>query len=93
MQDESWPAFLDTVGVWPRPRQVRVPVLVIGAEHDGFFTAGEMRRTAAAYGTQAEIVPGIGHNLMLDQGWPQVADRIDTWVRETATRGRLTSPP
>lgn len=93
MQDESWPAFLDTVGVWPRPRQVRVPVLVIGAEHDGFFTAGEMRRTAAAYGTQAEIVPGIGHNLMLDQGWPQVADRIDTWVRETATRGGLTSPP
>ena len=52
-----------------------------------------MRRTAAAYGTQAEIVPGIGHNLMLDQGWPQVADRIDTRVRETATRGRLTGPP
>ena len=70
-----------------------MPVLVIGAEHDGFFTAGEMLRTAAAYGTQAEIVPGIGHNLMLDQGWPQVADRIDTWVRETATHGRLTSPP
>jgi pimeloyl-ACP methyl ester carboxylesterase len=93
LQDESWPAFVDTVVVWPRPRRVRVPVLVIEAEHDGFFTAAEMRRTAAAYRTQAEIVPGIGHNLMLDQGWPQVADRIDTWVRETATRVRLTSPP
>jgi hypothetical protein len=26
----------------------------------------------------------MGHNLMLDQGWPQVADRIDTWVRGLA---------
>jgi pimeloyl-ACP methyl ester carboxylesterase len=31
LQDESWPAFVDTVVVWPRPRRVRVPVLVIGA--------------------------------------------------------------
>jgi hypothetical protein len=25
---------------------------------------------------------GMGHDMMLDQGWPDVADRIDTWVRE-----------
>lgn len=93
LQDESWPAFLDTLVVWPRPRRVQVPILVTGAEHDGFFTVGELRRSAAAYRTEAEIVAGMGHDLMLDQGWPQVADRIDTWVRETATRGRLTSPP
>jgi hypothetical protein len=59
----------------------------MGAERDGFFTAAEMRRTAAAYQTQAEIGPGMGHDLMLDQDWPQVADRIDTWVRETAPLG------
>jgi pimeloyl-ACP methyl ester carboxylesterase len=45
-----------------------VPVLVLGAEHDGFFTAGEMDRTAAAYHTQAEILAGMGHDLMLDPG-------------------------
>jgi hypothetical protein len=65
-----------------RPRRVRVPVLVLGAEHDGFFTDGDIHRTAAAYRTQAEIYPGMGHNLMLDQGWEKVADRIDAWVRE-----------
>jgi pimeloyl-ACP methyl ester carboxylesterase len=87
VQDESYLAFLDTMVVWARPRRVRVPVLVIGAEHDGFFTVGETRRLAAAYGAEAEILAGMGHNLMLDQGWQQVADRIDTWVRETPSVG------
>lgn len=87
LQDESWPAFFDSVVVWPRPRRVQVPVLVMGAEHDGFFTLAEMRRTAAAYRTEAEILPAMGHDLMLDQGWPQVADRINTWIRETPSLG------
>lgn len=83
LQDESYLAFLDTMVVRARPRRVRarVPVLVLGAELDGFFTVAEVRRTAAAYRTEAEIYPGMGHNLMLDLGWPQVADRIDTWAR------------
>jgi pimeloyl-ACP methyl ester carboxylesterase len=87
LQDESWPALLDTLVVWPRHRRVQVPMLVLGAEHDGFFTAGEMRRIAAAYGTEAEIVRGIGHNLMLDQGWEKVADRIDAWVGQLPSFG------
>jgi hypothetical protein len=74
LQDESWPALVDTALVWPRPGRVQVPVLVLGAEHDGFFTAGEMDRTAAAYHTQAEILAGMG----------QVADRIHTWTHQTA---------
>jgi pimeloyl-ACP methyl ester carboxylesterase len=85
LQDESYLMFLETMVIWARPRRVRVPVLVLGAEHDGFFTVGETRRAAAAYRTQAEIYPGMGHDLMLDQGWPQVADRIDTWVRALPT--------
>jgi pimeloyl-ACP methyl ester carboxylesterase len=68
--------------VRPHPRRVRVPVLVLGAEHDGFFTVGEVHGTARAYRTRAEIVPGIGHDMMLDQGWQRVADRVDAWVRE-----------
>ena len=69
----------------PRPRRVHVPVLVLGAERDPFFTVGEVRKSARAYRTEAEIVPGMGHDLMLDQGWQNVADRIDSWTRRPST--------
>jgi pimeloyl-ACP methyl ester carboxylesterase len=81
LQDESYPAFLDTIVRPPRSARVRTPILVLGAGRDGFFTAAEMRRTAAAYGTRAEIFAGMGHDMMLEAGWPGVADRIDAWIR------------
>jgi pimeloyl-ACP methyl ester carboxylesterase len=83
LQDESYPAFVDLLLGLRRRRTSEVPVLVLGAELDGFFTLGETRRTARAYRTEAEIFPGIGHDMMLDDGWPGVADRVDGWVRET----------
>ena len=43
-----------------------------------------VRRTARAYRTEAEVFPSMGHDVMLDVGWQAVADRIDTWIRETA---------
>jgi pimeloyl-ACP methyl ester carboxylesterase len=83
VQDESYLAFLDMLLFLARarPRRIEAPVLVLGAEHDGFWTAREIRRTARAYRTEAEIFPGMGHNMMLDQGWEEVADRIDAWLR------------
>jgi pimeloyl-ACP methyl ester carboxylesterase len=83
LQDESYLAFLDMLFflVRVRPARVEAPVLVLGAERDGFFTADEIRRTASAYRTEAEIFTGIGHNMMLDQGWEDVADRVDAWAR------------
>jgi hypothetical protein len=53
---------------------------VLGAGEDGVFTIGEVRRTARAYRSEAEIFPRMGHDMMLDVGWQQVADRICAWV-------------
>ncbi len=85
LQDESYPAFVDVLFfTLPRPRRVRAtPMLVMGTDRDGFFTIDEIRRTASAYGTEAEIYRGMGHNMMLDPGWQEVADRVDAWVQET----------
>jgi len=41
----------------PRPAWVTTPLLVVGAECDGCFTQEEVRATARAYRTEADIIP------------------------------------
>jgi pimeloyl-ACP methyl ester carboxylesterase len=64
----------------PRPQRVTTPLLVLGGEDDGAFTTKEVRATARAYRTEAEILPGMAHNMMLEPGWITVAERIHTWL-------------
>jgi pimeloyl-ACP methyl ester carboxylesterase len=46
----------------PRPHRVTAPLLVLGAECDACFSQDEVRKTARAYGTEAEFFPDMGHN-------------------------------
>jgi pimeloyl-ACP methyl ester carboxylesterase len=80
IQDESYPAYLGMIAAVPRPKRIRIPVLVLGGDRDGIFSVDEARRTAAAYGTTAEIVPGMGHQMMIEPGWEALADRVSAWV-------------
>ena len=65
----------------PKPSRVAAPVLVLGGEHDGCFTPAEVHATARAYRTEADLFP-MGHNMMLEPGWPDVAARIESWLGE-----------
>jgi pimeloyl-ACP methyl ester carboxylesterase len=87
LQDESFLALLDLLRLEWRPPLEPVPVLVLAAEADGFLAAADAQHTARAYGTSAEYFPGMGHDLMLDQGWEKVVDRIERWIGEV-TRER-----
>ncbi|CAN5172945.1 alpha/beta hydrolase [soil metagenome] len=82
LQDESTRVLYRdlTFGDLARPEQVTAPMLVLGAELDGFFSTKEVQSTARAYRTAAEFFPAMGHNMMLEPGWAAVADRIDTWL-------------
>jgi alpha-beta hydrolase superfamily lysophospholipase len=84
MQGESYLAFVDMLVLRrPRPRTVRrggTPFLVLGGTADTVFTEAEVRRTAEAYGVEAEMFPGMAHDMMLDPGWRAVADRILAWL-------------
>jgi pimeloyl-ACP methyl ester carboxylesterase len=62
-----------------KPRRVTTPVLVLGAEHDGFVSVSDVRATARAYGTEPEFFD-MGHNMMLEPGWADVAGRIHAWL-------------
>jgi pimeloyl-ACP methyl ester carboxylesterase len=80
VQDESYLAFLEMLLERPNPAKVHDPMLVVGGELDALFSPGEIRRTAAAYGTEAIIFDGIGHDMMLDAGWEKPADAIVSWI-------------
>lgn len=84
-QPESHRALWDmTMFDLPRIRDMhRPPMLVLGAEHDRLIPPSEVRATARAYGLEADILPDLGHAVMLEQGWRSVADRIADWLALT----------
>ncbi len=65
-----------------RPERVKVPMLVMGGADDKTIAVAEVEATAHTYGTEAVIVPGIAHHMMLDWGWEAVADRMLAWLVE-----------
>jgi pimeloyl-ACP methyl ester carboxylesterase len=64
-----------------RTTRVSTPMLVLGAADDGMVTNAEVRATARAYRTEAELFDGLGHNMMQEPGWVSVAERIDAWLQ------------
>lgn len=81
LQDESYRAFLDMLMLdLPQPQRVTTPMLVLGAARDAIFAPPEVRRTAAAYGTEALIFPEMGHDMMLEPHWQLAADRVVNWL-------------
>jgi len=85
MQDESYMAFLDMLALdLPKPEKVKAPLLVLGAARDNMLDAREIEATARAYHTQAQIVPDVAHNSMLELQWERVAERIVAWLHERA---------
>ena len=59
----------------------RPPLLWLAAEHDALVPVGEMRIGAGMLGSEVEVMPGLGHAMMLDAGWQAVADRVIAWLR------------
>jgi alpha-beta hydrolase superfamily lysophospholipase len=64
----------------PKLKHVMVPVLVLGGQRDGTVTIEELHSTARAYRTTAEVLPNMGHDMMLEPGWATVAERIHNWL-------------
>jgi pimeloyl-ACP methyl ester carboxylesterase len=85
LQEDSRRAGLDSpLFTRNSPKRVTTPLLVLGAECDGSLTPKEVHATARAYRTEAEIFPDLGHDMMLESGWPNVAERIHDWLGSQA---------
>ncbi|MCC6610924.1 MAG: alpha/beta hydrolase [Burkholderiales bacterium] len=59
----------------------RAPTLWLAAEEDALFPVEQLRIGAEMRGGTLEVVPGVGHAMMLDAGWPAAAERIAVWLR------------
>lgn len=82
MQDESYLGFWDMLAfALPKPKRVTAPLLVLGGSADTIFLPNEVKATARAYQTEAVILAGMAHDLMLDVGWERVAERIVNWLQ------------
>jgi pimeloyl-ACP methyl ester carboxylesterase len=69
--------------------RITTPMLVLGGVHDGFVSVRAVRATARAYRTKPEFF-SMGHNMMLEPGWADVAARIHAWLetRDLAAQSR-----
>jgi len=82
LQNESYTAYLSMMLRRPRPTSVSAPTLVIAAQHDPLFPVAEQAALAAKYGTEAAVIEGAGHDIMLDDGWEQAADLAIEWIEQ-----------
>ncbi len=83
LEDEAFRACLDELGLnLVRTKRVKTPLLVVGANDDTLITPDLVRKSARIYGTQAVVFPHMAHDVMLEEGWQAVADRILEFLKE-----------
>ena len=82
---ESPRAIIDLTLRWhDRRPDAEITPFVLGAEGDRVSTPADARATARLYETDATIVPGLAHMMMLERGWQTVAAPLLAWLeRET----------
>ena len=81
-QPESHRALWDmTLFNLPQTSRMHLPpMLVLGANHDHLIPPDQVHMTAGTYGLEAKIFDGLGHGMMLEQGWEPVAEHIADWL-------------
>jgi pimeloyl-ACP methyl ester carboxylesterase len=65
---------------WALPHGSQSPVLVMGAADDRIAIPEDVRATAAHHRVEANILPGMGHMLMLEPEWENAAQAIAKWA-------------
>jgi pimeloyl-ACP methyl ester carboxylesterase len=67
---------------WKPAENVKIPMLLLAGEKDAVLSVESLCNSAAHYKADFVVVPGAGHNLMMEKTYLQTADKIDTWLIE-----------
>lgn len=62
------------------PRKIHAPVLLIGGGSDQMVLPYQIEETGRVFHLQPQFFPGMGHEMMLEPGWQNVADAIIGWL-------------
>ncbi|GGY19167.1 alpha/beta hydrolase [Paludibacterium paludis] len=83
-QPESQRALMDMTLVHPLAIGLPppVPALVLGAADDMLIPPADIVGTANLMDARAEILPHMGHMMMMDTRWESVAMRIHEWLED-----------
>lgn len=65
---------------WQPPQAVLTPNLWLASEKDAVVSVDGLRRSAEHYRGYFHIVPGAGHNLMMERDYRQTARYIHNWL-------------
>ncbi|SMO95511.1 alpha/beta hydrolase [Melghirimyces algeriensis] len=77
MQPESAKASRDCLKrMVPKKTVAQVPLLVLGSDGDLMISPKTTHSVARFYRTKAVIFPRMGHDMMLDPNWREVAEHI-----------------
>jgi pimeloyl-ACP methyl ester carboxylesterase len=63
-------------------KSIRCPILALGAEYDRLIPPSYVRALANLSGADFHLVPGRGHNLLLEPKWKETAGLIRDWLAE-----------
>jgi pimeloyl-ACP methyl ester carboxylesterase len=64
--------FLDLVNV----PQISTKILVFGAAEDRMIGPDDLKVSGTAYGQTPIVIPGVGHDMMLDLNWRRAAKEV-----------------
>jgi pimeloyl-ACP methyl ester carboxylesterase len=65
---------------WRPAENVQTPMLLLAGEKDAVLSVESLRKSAAHYHADFEVIPGAGHNLMMEKTYVQTAAKIDVWL-------------
>jgi pimeloyl-ACP methyl ester carboxylesterase len=67
---------------WKPAENVTAPMLILAGEKDAVLSVESLRQSAAHYQADFVVIPGAGHNLMMEKTYLQTIEKIDTWLNE-----------
>jgi pimeloyl-ACP methyl ester carboxylesterase len=76
--EAQWPCYV------PRAGRLGVPAMTLAAGADRLIPVEAVERTARHHGARHRTLQGVGHALMLDDGWEAGAHALGDWLEGIA---------